>query len=66
MDALASHIVHVCHFVRLMLSSGVFGSVEGPAFEEGQAGELVTSFKSLGTLDSGQSQCTPVSKFTAK
>lgn len=49
-----------------VLCSGVFGSVEGPAFEEGQASELVTSFKSSRALDSSQSQCTPISKFTAK
>jgi len=46
MDALASHIVHVCLFVRLVLSPGVFGSVRGRALEEGQAGEFVTGFKS--------------------
>lgn len=66
MDALAYHIVHVCCFVRLVLSPGVFGSVQGPALEEGQAGEFVTSFKSSGTLGNSQSQCTPTSKLIAK
>lgn len=66
MDALASHIVRTCHFVILVLSPGVFGSVQGPALEEGQAGEFVTSFKSSGALDNSQSQCTPASKLRAK
>lgn len=40
MGALPSHTVHVCLFVRLVLSTGAFGSVQGPALEEGQAGVL--------------------------
>lgn len=65
-DTLASHIVHVCDLLRHILSPGVFGSVQGLALKEGQAGEFVASFKSSGALDNSQSQCTLASKLIAK
>lgn len=57
MDALASHIVHVSPFVRLRLSPEVFGSVQGPALEEGQAGEFVTISVHLGQQAYSKVRC---------
>lgn len=49
-----------------MLSPGMFGSMQRPVLEEGQAGEFVTSFKSSAALDNGQSQFILASKLIAK
>lgn len=46
----ASHVVHVCCFVGLMMSPGVFGSVQGAALEAGLAGDFGTTFRSSGAL----------------
>lgn len=64
----ASHIVHVCCFVRLMMSPGVFGSVQGAALcassvlEAGPAGDFVTTLKSSGALGNSQVSVHPSSK----
>lgn len=58
----ASHIVHVCCFVRLMMSPGVFGSVQGTALEAGLAGDFVTTLKSSGALGNSQVSVHPSSK----
>lgn len=62
MGAPASHIVHVCCFVRLMMSPGVFGSVQGAALEAGLAGGFVTTFRSSGALGNSQVSVHPSSK----
>lgn len=49
-----------------MLSPGMFGSMQRPVLEEGQAGEFVTSFKSSAALDNGQPQFNLASKLIAK
>lgn len=58
----ASYIVHICCFVRLMMSPGVFGSVQGTALEAGLAGDFVTTLKSSGALGNSQVSVHPSSK----
>lgn len=62
MGAPASHIVHVCCFVGLMVSPGVFSSVQGAALEAGPAGDFVTTSKSSGALGNSQGSVHPSSK----
>lgn len=56
------HIVHVCCFIRLMMSSGVFGSVQGAALEVRPAADFVTTFRSSGALGNSRVSVYPSSK----
>lgn len=58
----ASHIVHIFCFVRLLMSTGVLGSVQGAAVEAALAGDFGTTFRSSGALANSQVSVHPSSK----
>lgn len=62
MGAPASHIVHICCFVRLLISPGVFGSVQGAALEVRLAVDFVNTFRGSSALGNSQVSVYPSSK----